>query len=126
MSEQPVAPADAPKNADKPAEGVHPGVANPDQPVFPLPYGVEVDTLKEMGVDHLHAGSGEVKEGESGGRPAMEPEGKPADPDADEKNDAAHKVAEANKVTAPAPANQQAQQAAAAAAAAQKEQQKQS
>lgn len=111
MSEQPVAPADAPKNVKDPQEGVHPIVANPDQPVFPRPVGVKDDDLKSMGVDQGYVapsteqtdGTSKVFQEEEGARPANEPEGKPADPKAEEKNEASAKVAEANKATAPAP-----------------------
>lgn len=115
MSEQPVAPADAPKTADEPAEGVHPIVVNPDQPVFPRPVGVASDDLKAMGVDHGHVATSEELEAESGpsteqeegARPATEPEGKPRDPEAEKKAAEAVKVADANRVTAPAPGQPQ-------------------
>lgn len=94
---------------DGKGEGVHPALVNPDQPAFPRPFGVSDDDLREQGVGHAYIGVGSESQAEDAEEQAnADPdtqgadagpggEGKPADPEAAEKQQAAAKVAEAHK-----------------------------
>lgn len=119
IEEQPVARADKPVSAEE-QEGVNPIVVNPDQPVFPRPVGLEVEELETMGVDHGYMGVQEEGvavagvDPETGTREGVEPdvgqpttgaEGKPQDPEIEDKTKAAGQVAKDKETTAkPSPA----------------------
>lgn len=119
MSEQPqgpVAPADA-RDEDVNEEGVHPILVNPDQPSFPAPIGVDRADLEEAGVAHgYHGGPDEQAEveetpEEEGAGSATTPEGKPADPDAEEKaKKLAEQAAKAQQASGQKPQGQGGQQ----------------